>query len=659
MLGISRSSSGTTAGVLAQGQPGLDQGVAGPQPELVEPVRLLVQPGQPGQVHQRVAPPHPQRRPQQPLAFAEVGGPGPAPDQLLRPRHVGRPGPRSSRYPGLRATIAVRPPSTWRRWDTWRCNVFTAVGGAASPHTTSMSRSVLTISPGAGPGSPAPPCGAAPAPGADPVHHHVDRPEQPTCITTPARCLHLQAIPGCWDSGYLSAKVRCRWDRIFQFGVEGGGGDAAPPRQPTGGRRRGAARADGGRAGRPGRGWPDRHRRAVAFGCRARACEALAHARAAHARRPLRRPARLPVRAPVRDARRRTADGLRRGRTGRRPDGAAAARRADLVVPVPARDAGARRRRAARGRARPGRLRPLRQAGRRRRPHLRPARRVGARAALFDALDLRDVTLVGQDWGGLIGLRLVAEHRDRFARVVAANTGLPTGDQPMPDVWLRFRDAVGTAPELDVARLVRSGCQHRPRRRTCCAALRRAVPRRGATRPAPRAMPQPGADRTRTTRRPRPTGPPGARLSTWDKPFLVAFSDGDPITGGDGAGAAPAVPGAQGGHRSPGAGHFLQEDAGAQLADAIARFVPYALMGVGSYPLSQPGSRVVAPGTPVRPVASAWRDQVHIVAPVGVGPGEREPGRLSPGRSVEAIGYCPGRPTGARRRRRRATLHSG
>ena len=49
------------------------------------------------------------------------------------------------------------------------------------------------------------------------------------------------------------------------------------------------------------------------------------------------------------------------------------------------------------------------------------------RAALFDELDLRDVTLLGQDWGGLVGLRLVAANPDRFARVVAANTGLPTG----------------------------------------------------------------------------------------------------------------------------------------------------------------------------------------------------------------------------------------
>src|SRR5262249_61396268 len=83
----------------------------------------------------------------------------------------------------------------------------------------------------------------------------------------------------------------------------------------------------------------------------------------------------------------------------------------------------------------------------------------GVRAFAFDALGLRGLTLVGQDWGGLIGLRLVAEHPDRFARVVAANTGLPTGDQPMPEVWLRFREVVRTAPNLSVSRLVQAGCQ--------------------------------------------------------------------------------------------------------------------------------------------------------------------------------------------------------
>ena len=79
-------------------------------------------------------------------------------------------------------------------------------------------------------------------------------------------------------------------------------------------------------------------------------------------------------------------------------------------------------------RARPGGLRSLGQARRPRRLHLRPPRRVDAGRALRRARRCPDLTLVGQDWGGLIGLRLVAEHPDRFRRVVAANTGLPTGD---------------------------------------------------------------------------------------------------------------------------------------------------------------------------------------------------------------------------------------
>src|SRR3954451_24110979 len=79
--------------------------------------------------------------------------------------------------------------------------------------------------------------------------------------------------------------------------------------------------------------------------------------------------------------------------------------------------------------------------------------------ALFAALGLTGVTLVGQDWGGLIGLRLVAEEPERFARVVAANTGLPTRAQPMRAAWLRFREPVRPAPSLDVARLVSAGCQ--------------------------------------------------------------------------------------------------------------------------------------------------------------------------------------------------------
>jgi haloalkane dehalogenase len=194
------------------------------------------------------------------------------------------------------------------------------------------------------------------------------------------------------------------------------------------------------------------------------------------------------------------------------------------------------------------------------------------RAFAFDALGLAGVTLVGQDWGGLIGLRLVAEHPERFARVVAANTGLPTGDQPMPGVWLRFREVVRTAPALNVARLVQSGCQSSLAPEVL-AAYNAPFPD-PSYEAAVRAMPDlvPAS----------PDNPASAdnraawdQLRTWDKPFLAAFSDRDPIT----APMAPAlkslVPGAVGRHHPvlAGAGHFLQEDAGEELGAIIAEFV--------------------------------------------------------------------------------------
>ena len=194
------------------------------------------------------------------------------------------------------------------------------------------------------------------------------------------------------------------------------------------------------------------------------------------------------------------------------------------------------------------------------------------RALAFDRLDLRRLTLVGQDWGGLIGLRLVAEHPDRFARVVAANTGLPTGDQPMPDVWLRFREVVRTAPDLSVSRLVQSGCQT-PLAPEVLAAYETPFPDptyAAAVRAMPNLVPatpdDPAAEANRAAWR---------RLAAWDKPFLVAFSDRDPITGGMAPILKRVIPGAAGVEHPviSGAGHFLQEDAGERLGAVIAAFV--------------------------------------------------------------------------------------
>jgi len=194
------------------------------------------------------------------------------------------------------------------------------------------------------------------------------------------------------------------------------------------------------------------------------------------------------------------------------------------------------------------------------------------RALVLDVLDLRDITLVGQDWGGLIGLRLVAEHGDRFARVVAANTGLPTGDFDMPEIWWQFRTAVENAPELDVGRLVAAGCTE-GLTESARAAYDAPFPDE-TFKAGPRAMPllvptRPDDPATEANRA------AWAALGQWDKPFLVAFSDGDPITGAMAPILRRHVAGARGLDHPvvEGAGHFLQEDAGRRLGRIVADFV--------------------------------------------------------------------------------------
>ena len=194
------------------------------------------------------------------------------------------------------------------------------------------------------------------------------------------------------------------------------------------------------------------------------------------------------------------------------------------------------------------------------------------RELAFDHLDLRDVTLVGQDWGGLLGLRLVAEHPDRFAGVVAANTGLPTGDFDMPEIWWMFHDAVAKAEVLDIGRLVAAGCV-RGMADDVRAAYDAPFPTEDS-KAGPRAMP----DLVPT----RPDDPASeanraawSALGEWTKPFLCAFSDSDPITGGMEAILEQHVPGAHGLHHPTitNAGHFLQEDAGEELGQAITAFM--------------------------------------------------------------------------------------
>lgn len=194
------------------------------------------------------------------------------------------------------------------------------------------------------------------------------------------------------------------------------------------------------------------------------------------------------------------------------------------------------------------------------------------RSLVLDELDLRDVTLVGQDWGGLIGLRLVAEHPDRFAAVVAANTGLPTGDFDMPEIWWQFRRAVESAPTLDIGRFVEAGCL-----RGLAEADRLAY---DAPYPVEEAKAGPRVMPTLVPTRPDDPATEANRaawevLTAWDKPFLTPFSDGDPITGAMAPILRKLVPGAAGLEHPTieGAGHFLQEDAGEELGRVVAAFM--------------------------------------------------------------------------------------
>jgi haloalkane dehalogenase len=188
-------------------------------------------------------------------------------------------------------------------------------------------------------------------------------------------------------------------------------------------------------------------------------------------------------------------------------------------------------------------------------------------AAWLDAVDLRDVTLVCQDWGSLIGLRLVAEHPDRFARVVVANGFLPTADRRTPPAFHVWRAFALHSPVLPVGRIVAFGCK-----RTLSAAERKAY-----DAPYPDASFKAGARMFPALVPTSPDDPavPANRaaweaLGRWEKPLLTLFGAGDPILGRADRPLQQHVPGAAGQPhaRLPG-GHFVQEDQGAEIARRV------------------------------------------------------------------------------------------
>ena len=197
-------------------------------------------------------------------------------------------------------------------------------------------------------------------------------------------------------------------------------------------------------------------------------------------------------------------------------------------------------------------------------------------------LDLKNITLFCQDWGSLIGLRLVTGAPDRFARVVAGNAALPAGpgkdgiviggqwNQPDPNAELKFEEGFmgwlkysQTVPEFDCG-LILQVATIRKLTGAELDAYRAPFPDE-RYKAGPRVMPTLVRSQMATNRKAWKV------LGKFDKPFLTAFSDSDPITSGGEKVFQKRVPGAKGQPHTiiKNAGHFLQEDASEQLATLI------------------------------------------------------------------------------------------
>jgi haloalkane dehalogenase len=196
------------------------------------------------------------------------------------------------------------------------------------------------------------------------------------------------------------------------------------------------------------------------------------------------------------------------------------------------------------------------------------ARHVAWVGDLIDQLDLTGITFFGQDWGGLVGLRVIAEKPDRFAAIVVGNTGLPTGEQDLGEGFKAWRTFSQETPEFPIGNIVNGGSNGKlsPEAIAAYDAPFPSEEYKAGARQFPTLVPASPDD---------PAAPAQQAawevLTKWEKPFVTAFSDGDPITRGGDKPFRDMIPGAAGQpHRTiEGPAHFLQEEAGPELAEII------------------------------------------------------------------------------------------
>ena len=190
----------------------------------------------------------------------------------------------------------------------------------------------------------------------------------------------------------------------------------------------------------------------------------------------------------------------------------------------------------------------------------------------IETLDLQNITLFCQDWGGLIGLRVAAENPQHFARIVAANTGLPTGDQLPNEAFLQWKQFSQTVPVFPTGSIVSGGCVQKISP-ACVEAYNAPFPDetyKTAARMFPTLVPATPNDPASAANRRA-----WVALQKWEKPFLTLFSDSDPITAGTDRIFQKLIPGCvnQAHQIIEKAGHFLQEDKGEELVHLITKFI--------------------------------------------------------------------------------------
>ena len=188
-------------------------------------------------------------------------------------------------------------------------------------------------------------------------------------------------------------------------------------------------------------------------------------------------------------------------------------------------------------------------------------------ATLFSELKLHDATIVVHDWGGPIGLRVAVEQRDRIGSMVVLDTGLFTGYQKMTDAWLAFRELAQRSEDLPISFLIRAGCKV-PLAPSVIAAYERPFPN-PASKAGARAFPL-----ILPTTPQMPGAATGQRvldaLGSDPRPKLIIWGEGDPILPLESGWRFARAIGAEVDHVIRGVGHYLQEDAGAQIGRMIA-----------------------------------------------------------------------------------------